>query len=97
MSVIVIVQGTPHPDRLDTLKKYQQAAGAIIQKHGGQAIARGNGVESLAGHHQWKLGIIVRFPSLEAVHAWHNDPEYQKVIPMRTEAYQDLEVNVFQE
>ena len=97
MSVLVIVQGTPHPDRGESLKQYQRAAGAVIQKHGGQVVARGGGVESLAGHHKWSLGVILRFPSIEAVHSWHSDPDYEKLIPLRTEAYQDLEVNVFQE
>lgn len=97
MSVLVIVQGTPHPDRSDILKQYQTAAGAIIGKHGGQVVARGGGVEALAGNHKWQLGIVIRFPDMNAVHAWHSDPDYQKVIPLRTQAYADLEVNVFQE
>jgi uncharacterized protein (DUF1330 family) len=97
VSVLVIVQGTPHPDRLETLKQYQRAAGAVIQKHGGQVVARGNGLETLAGHHKWGVGIVLRFPDMAAVHAWHNDPDYQKVLPLRNDAYADLELNVFQE
>jgi len=31
------------------------------------------------------------------VHAWHSDPDYQKIIPIRTQAYHDLEITVFQE
>jgi uncharacterized protein (DUF1330 family) len=30
---------------------------------------------SLHGHHQWQFAIILRFPHVEAVHAWYNDPE----------------------
>jgi len=97
VSVLVIVQGTPHPDRLDTLKQYQRAAGAVIQKHGGQIVARGNATENLAGHHKWEVGIVLRFPDIAAVHAWHSDPDYEKVIPLRTQAYADLEITVFQE
>jgi uncharacterized protein (DUF1330 family) len=97
VSVLVIVQGTPHSDKLDTLKQYQRAAGPVIQKHGGQVVARGNGAESIAGHHQWSLGIVLRFPDIAAVHAWHSDPDYEKVIPLRNEAYAQLEINVFQE
>jgi uncharacterized protein (DUF1330 family) len=97
VSVLVIVQGTPNSDKLDTLKQYQRVAGAVIQKHGGQVVVRGNGTESLAGHHQWSLGIVLRFPDIAAVHAWHSDPDYEKVIPLRNEAYAQLEINVFQE
>ncbi len=98
MSVLVIVQGTPRPDKAETLKQYQQAAGAVVQRHGGSAVARGSGLESLKGGNQWKVGIVIRFPDLAAVHAWYNDPDYQKVIPLRDEAYDNsLEINVYQE
>jgi uncharacterized protein (DUF1330 family) len=97
VSVLVIVQATPNPDRLETLKQYQSAALPVVQKHGGEVIGRGSGVESLAGHHNWAIGVILRFPNLEAVHAWYNDPDYQKVIPLRTQALADLEINIFQE
>ena len=97
MSVLVVVQGTPHPEQAETLKKYQSIALPLIQKHGGQSVGRGKGVASLAGHHTWAVGSILRFPDLASVHAWRDDPEYQKVVPMRTKAYADLEINVFQE
>jgi uncharacterized protein (DUF1330 family) len=97
MSVLVVVQGTPHPERAETLQQYQSMALPLIQKYGGQAVARGKVVASLAGHHNWAVGSILRFPNLESVRAWHDDPEYQKIIPMRTKAYSDLEINVFQE
>ena len=97
MSVLVIVQGTPNPQRAEILKEYQGIALPLIQKHGGQPVARGKGIESLAGHHNWGVGSILRFPDIEAVHAWHDDAEYQKIISLRTQAYSDLEINVFQE
>jgi uncharacterized protein (DUF1330 family) len=97
MSVLVIVQGTPRAEKAAKLKEYQDAALPLIQKYGGQPIARGKGVKSLAGHHEWSVAVIIRFPDLEAVNSWYNDAEYQKVIPLRTEAYADLEINVFQE
>jgi uncharacterized protein (DUF1330 family) len=40
---------------------------------------------------------VIRFPDLAAVHAWHNDPDYQKIVPLRTQGYADLEITVFQE
>jgi uncharacterized protein (DUF1330 family) len=97
MSVFVVVQGTAAPNRLDTLKQYQSAARPIIARHGGQPVMRGSAIESLSGTHKFQIGIVIRFPDLAAVRAWHNDPDYQKVIPLRSQAYQDLEINVFQE
>jgi uncharacterized protein (DUF1330 family) len=97
MSVLVIVQGTPNPELAEQMKQYQQGAGPIVARHGGQLVARGSGLEGLAGHHKWMVGAVLRFPDLAAVHAWHNDPDYQKIIPIRTAAYSDLEITVFQE
>src|SRR5439155_11530063 len=39
MSVLVVVQGNPRPDRTDTLQQYQQTARAVIAKHGGEVVA----------------------------------------------------------
>ncbi len=97
MSVIVVVQGNPRADRSDTLQKYQQTARAVIGKHGGEAVARGSGLGSLSGSRQWQVGIVLRFPDKAAVDAWYNDPDYQQVLPLRDQAYADLEINVYQE
>lgn len=97
MSVLVVVQGTAHPDRLDTLAQYQSVARTVISRHGGQNIGRGQGLKSIQGGRQHGIGLIFRFPDLASVEGWYNDPEYQKVIPLRTQAYSELEINVYQE
>lgn len=98
MSVLVLVQGNPKPEKAAVLQEYQQVARTIIGKHGGQPIARGSGVGTLHGSRKWQVGIVIRFPDEAAVKAWYNDPEYQKVIPLRDEAYGDnLEITMFQE
>ena len=97
MSVLILVQGNPKPDKADILQQYQQVARTIIGKHGGQPVARGNGVGTLHGSRKWQVGIVVRFPDEAAAKAWYNDPEYQKVLPLRDQAYADLEITMFQE
>jgi len=97
MSVLVLVQGNPIPEKAETLQQYQQVARTVITKHGGQPIARGSGVASFHGGQPRKVGIVVRFPDLAAAQAWYNDPEYQKVLPLRDQSYADLEINVFEE
>lgn len=97
MSVMVIVQGNPRADRTDMLQQYQQTARAVIAKHGGQVVARGSGLGSLKGSRQWQVGILLRFPDQAAVNAWYNDPDYQKVLPLRDQAYAELEINMYQE
>ncbi|MGE0822058.1 MAG: DUF1330 domain-containing protein [Candidatus Binatia bacterium] len=99
MSVLVVVQGSPNPEKNDILLQYQQVARTIIGKHGGQVVARGSGIGTLHGPNKWNVGIIIRFPDEAAVRAWYNDPDYQKVIPLRDQAYGhgNLEITMFQE
>ncbi len=97
MSVLVIVQGTPNSEKLETLKQYQRAALPVIQKHGGQVVARGNGMGKYRRASPvvaWDRPALSRY---RRRHAWHSDPDYEKVIPLRNEAYAQLEINVFQE
>jgi hypothetical protein len=44
LSVVVLVQGTPYPERQEALAEYQQTAHAINAKHGGQMVALGAGL-----------------------------------------------------
>jgi len=97
MSVLVVVQGNPRPDRADTLQQYQQTARAVIAKHGGAVVTRGSGLGSLSGSRQWQVGIILRFPDKAAVDAWYSDPDYRRVLPLRDQAYAELEITLFQE
>lgn len=97
MSVLVVVQGNPRADRTETLQQYQQTARAVIAKHGGEVVARGSGLGSLHGARQWQVGIVLRFPDKAAVEAWYNDPDYQKVLPLRDQAYAELEIAMYQE
>lgn len=99
MSVLVLVQGNPKPDKADILQQYQQVARTIIGKHGGQPVARGSGLGALHGPNKWQVGIVIRFPDEASVRAWYNDPEYQKVLPLRDQAYGEgeLEITMFQE
>ncbi len=98
MSVMIMVQGSPRADQADVLKRYQSAAVAVITRHGGQFVGRGPVVKRLAGPHEWAFGLVIRFPDMAAVEAWYADPEYQAVIPLRTQAFGDaLEISVIQE
>jgi uncharacterized protein (DUF1330 family) len=97
MSVIVIVCGNPNPNESDKLQEYQKIERHIIAKHGGQILARGSGTRSLTGSGKWQTGIVIRFPDEDAVTAWHDDPDYQRVLPLRSSGYSELEIHVFQE
>ena len=97
MSVIVMVQGTPRADRKDVLAQYQQVARATIAKHGGEVVARGSGLGALHGNGKHQAGIVLRFPDKAAAEGWYNDPEYRAVLPLREQAFAEIEINMFQE
>jgi uncharacterized protein (DUF1330 family) len=97
MSVIVLVQGTPNHERKEALAEYQQTARTVIAKHGGQVVTRGSGLGSLHGSGNFQVGIVIRFADRAAAEGWYSDPEYQKVLPLRDQAYTVLEINMFQE
>jgi uncharacterized protein (DUF1330 family) len=97
MSVIVIVCGNPNPNENDKLQEYQKIARPIIAKHGGQILARGSGTRSLTGSRKWQTGIVIRFPDEVSATAWHDDPDYRRVLPLRSSGYSELEIHVFQE
>lgn len=97
MSAIVIICGNPNSNETDKLQEYQKVARPLIAKHGGQIVARGSGVRSLAGSGKWQTGIVIRFPDEASVTNWNNDPDYQQVLPLRNSGYSELEIHVFQE
>ncbi len=65
-------------------KEYLPKAREIIKAHGGQLVAAGgaagtgNQVISVDGEPPKRV-VIYRYPSVDAVHAWRNDPAYEEV------------------
>ena len=97
MSVLVVLHGNYNPSGSTQLQDYQNQARPLIAKHGGQVIVRGTGLGVLVGPRKWQIAIILRFPTEAAAEAWHNDPAYQRIIPLRSAGYSELEINMFQE
>jgi uncharacterized protein (DUF1330 family) len=65
-------------------KEYLPKAREIIKKHGGQLVAAGGAVGSgnpviAVDGEPPKRVVIYRYPSIDAVHAWRNDPAYEEV------------------
>jgi len=56
----------------------------LFQKHGGELLATTNqSTEVMEGSWAHPKTVIMRFPSLEAAHAWHDDPAYQELAEIR--------------
>jgi uncharacterized protein (DUF1330 family) len=98
MTALVIVLGNPRADLPDVLKEYQTVTGAAVTRAGGQVLGRGKLAKALIGAGGHRAGIVLRFPSIAAVEQWYNDPEYQKVLPLRQQIFGDsLQISAFEE
>ena len=65
-------------------KEYLPKARELIKAHGGQLVAAGgaggsgNQVIAVDGDPPKRV-VVYRYPIVDAVHAWHDDPAYQQV------------------
>ncbi len=62
---------------------YKRQIPALIARHGGEFIVRGGDLEVLEGDWIPTRLVIFRFPSLEAIHAFFDDPDYQPLKALR--------------
>jgi uncharacterized protein (DUF1330 family) len=65
------------------LEQYRAEVPAFIRKHGGEYLVRGGAFEVLEGDWQPTRLVLFRFPDLQSVKAFVNDPEYQPLKALR--------------
>ena len=63
------------------LADYRRAVGATLEKHNVKVLVAGKGDEMEGNARQ--VTIVLEFASVEAAHAWYNDPEYQAILAGR--------------
>lgn len=56
---------------------YKAAVPPIMRKHGGEYLVRGGACTALEGDWNPSRLVIFRFPSMEALRAFHEDPDYR--------------------
>ena len=68
----------------ETFEKYLEQFFPILRKHGGVLLA-GAKSETVLVEGEWASPktVVMNFPSKEAAEGWHNDPDYQAIIPIR--------------
>ena len=81
MAAYFIVQSTINDEA--QYQKYRDAVLPLIARFGGKAIVRGAKVEALEGRHDGRRMVIFEFPSMDAVHAFWNSPDYVPVKKIR--------------
>ncbi len=81
MAAYFIVQITISNE--DQWAKYREAVGPLMVKFGAKPLVRGETVECLEGHHGEQRMAMFEFPSMDAIHAFWNSPEYVPVKELR--------------
>ncbi len=70
----------------EAIKPYQAQVAATYQPFGGERIVAGGVPEAIEGEPPLPRIVILRFPSLEQAHAWHDSPAYQAILGHRLAA-----------
>ena len=81
MAAYLIVQSTISDE--PRYQKYRDAVIPLMPRFGGKFIVRGAKVEALEGRHDGRRMVIFEFPSIDAIHAFWNSPDYVPVKKIR--------------
>jgi uncharacterized protein (DUF1330 family) len=65
---------------------YRRQVLATIQAHNGRFLVRGGAFTTLEGEMPYERVAMLEFPSREAAERWYHSPEYQRILPLRTQA-----------
>jgi uncharacterized protein (DUF1330 family) len=73
---------------IDTVayEEYRQRVPALIQAHGGRYLVRGAAPDVLEGGWTPKRTVMLAFPSMSALKAFWNSPEYRPLRAIRERA-----------
>ncbi len=80
MTAYMLVQGTITDE--EQYGKYREAVISLIETFGGKHV-RGGTVELLEGQQDERRTALFEFPSMKAIHAFWNSPEYGPVKKLR--------------
>jgi len=67
----------------ETYKQYTDRTPAIVKKHGGKFLTRGEAFTCVEGQDYDGRLVLLEFPSKAHVEAWFNDPDYQEAMKFR--------------
>jgi len=81
MTAYLVVQSTIANE--PQYQKYRQAVVPFIASFGGKIVARGAKVAVLEGEHDTRPVVMFEFPTVDAIHAFWNSPEYVPIKKLR--------------
>ena len=66
--------------------EYRSKVPQTLAPWGAELVFRGQQAAALAGESPHPDIVVIRFPSVTAVHDWFSSPAYQSLIPLREQA-----------
>jgi uncharacterized protein (DUF1330 family) len=85
MTAYLVVEVTGVSDEAG-LGRYIEQVGGLVARHGGRYLARGPVAAVLEGDHRPLLLGVLEFPTLEAIQALYDDPEYAPFKELRQDS-----------
>ncbi len=73
-------------DDPSTFEEYRRQVMPTIEAHQGRFIVRGGAFTALEGEMPYQRIAVLEFPSRAAAEAWYNSPDYQRILPLRTQS-----------
>lgn len=83
--VIADTQITDHA----TYDDYKRQVAPLIARFGGRFLVRGGAQVVLEGSWRPQRVVVLEFPSMDAITAWYNSPEYAPLLALRQPAATD--------
>ena len=76
--------------QIEDREEYQKYLDGFLPsflRHGGELLATsGSKTEVIEGEWAYPATVILKFPSVQAAHDWHSDPEYVELVAHRHRA-----------
>ena len=67
----------------ENYKEYISQVTPIVKKFGGNYIIRGGKSETAEGNWPYERTVVLKFPTYDMVHKWHNSEEYKPIRKIR--------------
>ena len=67
----------------ETYKNYLAGFMPVFERHGGRIVGRSPEAEVVEGEWVYPRTVILRFPTVEDAHRWHDDPDYRALADFR--------------
>ena len=81
-------------DEPEQYARYASQVPGILERHGGQVLARGGAHEVLEGPADFTRFVVIAFPSLEAAKACFHSADYQEAAAFRRNGGGVVEITI---